>query len=104
MEEDKLMEMKLNRYGQKEKRSWSVSSEGKCFDKDHTLSRNADVHEDNPIIDDENCERRRVDFSNGQRYDTSYCFLPKNVFFKYFLFISLNLAYCTYLVVNFFCF
>lgn len=103
MEEDRLMEIKLNRYDQKEKLSWSVSPEGKCFDKDYTLSRNADVYEDNPIIDDEKCEPRRENFSNYQRYDSSYCFLPKNVFFKYSLFIYLNLAYCTYLVV-FFCF
>ncbi|XP_074583786.1 paired amphipathic helix protein Sin3-like 5 [Curcuma longa] len=78
MEEDRLMEIKLNRYDQKEKLSWSVSPEGKCFDKDYTLSRNADVYEDNPIIDDEKCEPRRENFSNYQRYDSSYCFLPKN--------------------------
>ncbi|KAG6474815.1 hypothetical protein ZIOFF_064030 [Zingiber officinale] len=78
MEEDKLMEIKLNGYCQKEKLSWSVSPGGKCFDKDFTPSRNADVYEDNPIIADEECDPRRENFSNCQRYDSSYCFLPKN--------------------------
>ncbi|XP_074562479.1 paired amphipathic helix protein Sin3-like 4 [Curcuma longa] len=71
MEKDTLMEM----WG---KVSGSVSIKGKCLGSVDPLSKDADVYGDNRSLEEEKCQPIRENFSNCQRYDTSYCFLPNN--------------------------
>ncbi|XP_042401068.1 paired amphipathic helix protein Sin3-like 4 [Zingiber officinale] len=70
MEKDTLMDMGG-------KLSGSVSIKGKYLGVD-PLSKGADVYVDNTSFEEEKCQPIRENFSNCQRYDTSYCFLPNN--------------------------